>query len=625
MTSFAGPLFQPRWTLALLATAALLALAPIARAGAAETSSEAKASWSFTPASAPPPPAGVAPPAYPVPLGQVGDIEFWAPNRGLLITGGTGSSCAATAGATVPCGLYAYNGQVWHQLSTACGGANGRIAWAGPDEFWTISDQRPGQVVLTGAELEKISICHFQNGQVVGSYAMPLNQPDSYLPMNAAACLSPSNCWFGGELGQPPNFGAFHLHWDGHNVTVVYSPQDHAVAAMALASQGDLLESVALGPEDVYGSESTSNPYLLHQIDPPGSSVDFHNLFLPDSACAGLEFCPPLPNYGTDASSRVVEPDTLGPLSLGSDFSPSGSNPAPPQLWAVAGPNGREPSSSSAGAAHTIALRYFEGAWSQVVGAPGGDEPFNPEEIPQGVAAEPGAPAAWVTIHSTDGEAHVARLTAAGKLSERDVLGEAQKVGRRGNAGPIACPAANDCWLASDQGWLFHLASEGAALPQDTDPNFAGVITFRPSDGGVPQLPADEPPPDNSLANQAPPPPPPPPPVVEPPRLTRKALVTDLRSHVVHRYTLELSFRLTVKAHVQLLASHGKRRVAQTRRETLGAGKHVLRLLLNPHRWPNKLDLKAVPLEALPTVPSSGGGGGGQPNGGPSNENNLST
>ncbi|HWY89187.1 MAG TPA: hypothetical protein VNY31_00805, partial [Solirubrobacteraceae bacterium] len=599
------------------------------RAGAVETSGETKASWRFTPASAPPPPAGVAPSSYPVPLGQVGDIEFWSPNRGLLITGGTGSSCAATAGATVPCGLYAYNGQVWHQLSSVCGGANGRIAWAGPDEFWTISDQRPGQVVLTGAEYGKISLCHFQDGKVVGSYAMPLNQPNSYLPMNAAACLSPSNCWFGGELAQPPSFGAFHLHWDGRGVSVVYSPEDHAVASMALAGPNDLLESVALAPEDVYGSESTSNPSLLHQIDPLGSSVDFHSLFIPDSSCAALEFCPPLPNYGTDSGGRVVEPDTLGPFSLGSDYSASGSNPAAPQLWAVAGANGREPSSSSAGAAHTIALRYFEGAWSQVLGGagPGGDEPLGPEEIPDGVAGEPGAPAAWVTIHSTDGEAHLARLTAEGKLSGRAVLGEAQGVGRRGNAGPIACPATNDCWLATDQGWLFHLATEGAALPQDSDPSFAGVITFRPIDDGVPQLPSDEPQADNSLANQAPPPPPPPPPVVEAPALTHKALVTDLHSRVVNRYMLELSFRLTVKAHVQLLASHGKRRVAQTGRETLKAGKHILRLRLNPHNWPNKLNLKAIPLEALPTVPSAGtvSSGGGQATPGPTSSNNVST
>ena len=72
----------------------------------------------------------------PVPLGEVGDIEFWAPNRGALITGGNGG---------MPAGVYAYDGTGWYLYSTVCGGREGRIAWTGPDEFWTISDQRAGE------------------------------------------------------------------------------------------------------------------------------------------------------------------------------------------------------------------------------------------------------------------------------------------------------------------------------------------------------------------------------------------------------------------------------------------------------------------------------------------------
>ncbi len=53
----------------------------------------------------------------PVSLGAVYDIEFWAPNRGVLITDR---------------GLWAYDSAGWHQLSTVCGGARGRIAWARP-------------------------------------------------------------------------------------------------------------------------------------------------------------------------------------------------------------------------------------------------------------------------------------------------------------------------------------------------------------------------------------------------------------------------------------------------------------------------------------------------------------
>jgi hypothetical protein len=623
---------------ALLALA-LLALALIAnpaRAGAAEGPK-----WRLTPVYPPAPPPGTPEPptAYPVPLGQIGDIEFWSPNRGLLITSGTGNSCAAGASASIPCGVFAYDGRGWHVLSTVCGGTEGRIAWAGPDEFWTISDQRPGQVVEGGAELSKVSLCHFKDGQVVGSYAMPLEQPNSYLPMNAAACLSPDNCWFGGKLGEAPNFGAFHLHWDGSGVTAVYGPADHEVFSMALAGAGALFESVSLPVEEEgqidYGGEDPNHPAVLHQIDPPGSGVDFHNLLIGDASCGAIEFCPPLPDYGSDGGGLPVEPSTLGPFALSSDYTPSGSNAAPPQLWAVAGADTAEAANSGAGVAHPIALRYAEDpttherVWKQVLGSEefGGSDPFASNEVPQGVAAEPGAAAAWVTLHVEDGEAHVARVTAAGTISERDVLGQAQGVGRRGNAGPITCPAAGDCWLATSRGWLFHYTAENEnepQLPQDSDPNFTHVITFRPTDDGVVALPADEPPPDDSLANQAPPPqPPPPPPTPAPQVLSNAPVLIGLHSHVIHGNTLEMTFKLVAEAHVQLLAKRHNRVVAKTPRETLKAGHRKLLLRLNIHRWPTKLDLKATPLHPLLVSSPSPNSPGTIP--GPSNAENIST
>src|SRR5262245_37386160 len=93
----------------------------------------------------------------PTALGPIYDIEFWAPNRGLLITKG---------------GLWAYDGTGWHQLSTVCGGTEGRIAWAGPLDFWTISDQPLGQSQQIGSRVgPRISLCHFVDGRVVASYA----------------------------------------------------------------------------------------------------------------------------------------------------------------------------------------------------------------------------------------------------------------------------------------------------------------------------------------------------------------------------------------------------------------------------------------------------------------------
>jgi hypothetical protein len=634
--------------LALAATVlALAVLLPASAALAAEGGSSA-ASWQFAPVDPPPPPPGTPEPehTYPVPLGQIGDISFWAPNRGLLITGGTGKSCAESSGASVQCGLYAFNGHRWHVLSTVCGGAQGRIAWAGPDEFWTISDQRPGQIVTTEAEYGRVSLCHFKNGEVVASYAMPLNQPNSYRPMNAAACLSPDNCWFGGELGNPPNFGAFHLHWDGHAMTVVYSPEDHEVASMALAGPGVLLESVSLkveeGEEVHYVNEDPNHPAVLHQLDPPGSGVDFHNLLLLNSACAASEFCAPLPEYGTDEAGLPVEPSTLGPFFLGSDYTPAPGGPSSPQLWAVAGPYERaEAASSGAGVAHPLALRYARDpltgayAWTQVIGSEafGGGDPFGAEEEPVGVAPEPGVGAAWIALHTEDGLAHVARASAEGQITAHEELGIAQGVGRRGNAGPIACPAVNDCWLATTKGWLFHYTTEQPGeepqLPQDTDPAFSQPITNRPTDDGVLQLPADEPPPDDTLANQEQPrntapvvatPP--------PPELSSGPVVEDLHSHVVRGDMLELTFKLVAEAHVQLLAKRHGRVVAKTPRETLKAGRRKLVLRLNTHRWPTKLALNATPLHPLPLKPKTGGGSGGggsNPIAGPIGSETVST
>ena len=238
-----------------------------------------------------------------------------------------------------------------------------------------------------------------------------------------------------------------------------------------------------------------------------------------------------------------------------------------------------------------------------------------------GVAAEPGLPAAWVALGSSDNEAHIDRVEAdpgegvgkqgKGKVSVEEVpLGEAQKLGPRGSAGPIACPAVNDCWLATSTGWLFHLTEDSEntertdGYPEDTDPNFAGVIAFRPPDESVLQVPSIEPPPEESTALESNVPSETTPKAAS--TRTTKALVTDVSSHIVHRYTLELSFRLTVKARVQLVASRKSRRVAETAKKTLKAGKHMLTLRLNPRSWPNKLNLKATPLEALPTVEVKG-------------------
>jgi hypothetical protein len=602
---------------------ALLTLGALAPAPAAH----GEATWQFAPAEAPPAATGAPQQPLPVPLGQVGAISFWSPNRGLLIDEGTAGCRTSTATAGVPCGLYAYNGRGWHLLSTVCGGGEGRIAWAGPDDFWTISDQRPGQLTKSTVNPRSVSLCHFENGKVVASYATPFELPNSYRQMDAAACVSETDCWFGGLLGVPPNTGAFHLHWDGQKLTTVYSPEDHAVSSMAVDGPGALLESVEINPNapgDGFSGENAAHPFVLHQIDSSG----FHGLLIDDPSCAQLKTCPPLPNY------EGVAPSSIGGFSLSSDYGAAGAGPEP-QLWAAAG---LPPGPSRA--AHSIVLRYSHGSWTQAldVNHPGayGSEPEREkakadlEAGLQQVAAEPGEPAAWATVASKDEEAHVDRLSVPGNASpsndtgtiaQRAVLGEAQHVGQLGEAGPIACPAPSDCWLATSRGWLFHLTewpaerkepSRATGYEPDTDPNFAGVISFRPVDEGVPQLPPNEPPPDTSQANQLPVPLKSPEPTAETPVFSQRALVVGLHSRIVHRYTLELTFKLVAAARVQLIARRRHRAVAQTARRTLKAGKRRLMLRLNPHRWPNELDLKAVPLKPLPPGPPISGGGGGQ-------------
>ena len=605
----------------------LLALALLATALLATAADAAGPSWRFAPALPPSPPPGVQGVPYSLPLGTVGDIEFWQPNRGLLITGG---------GGPVASGVWAYDGVNWHELSSVCGGADGRIAWAGPEDFWTISDQRPGQLNSNETPAPSISLCHFSGGQVIASYATPLDLPDSYLQMDAAACLSPDDCWFGGQLGEFPNVGAFHLHWDGQNVSLIYSPIDHQVSSMAVVREqqgGRLLyeSSQAVAGDQYHATEGTNHPWVLDTIGSTNTGVDgsfFHPADVVRFGCAGL-LCS-LPDYGTDQSNQAVDPQAQAGLQLSSDN--SGASPAGSQLWAVAAPA----TGDSAGEAHPIVLFDNAGAWSQVVPDPLASNPSvftDPNDTdPSGVAADPGSSAAWITFPSSDNSAHVERIAVTAgangptaSVTDAETLGAAQGVGARGSAGPIACPAAGDCWMATSAGWLFHL-TDGGALPQDSDPNFAGVISFRPLDGGVPQLPLDVAENDDSLANQLPPPLPPAPPKPPVTRIVNKQVLLHLKSHVVHGTTLELTFTLATNAHVQLIAERQHHVVARTARKLLRTGKRRLTLRLNPHAWPTKLDLRATPLHPFTkTVIVTPGGSTNNSVAPASNSNSLGT
>jgi hypothetical protein len=584
-------LVRPRQASTLLVLLAVLLLGvwgPLAGPAAAEGTEGGGATWRLEQPAPPPAPLGVQSSSIPIGLGPIGDIEFWAPDRGLLITAGNPP--------TIPPGVWAYNGVEWHELATVCGASDGRIAWAGPDEFWTISDGRPGQAGESGGAepppLQDNTLCHFSAGQVVGSYAHPAFQSDSYQAMHAAGCLNASDCWFAGNQLPEPQFGSFHLHWNGSSIEAEpYPGEGHAVEDMR-AFEGHLFESVRVSATDRSG-EPGSEPPILHRINPQGVTPTFE----PEAQ----EFIP------------LYAPGEL-PTEL--DFLHLSSSEG--ALWGAASPS-RVRDEAQGGEGPTV-IRRAEGSWTQLLGPathPSAKELFPHEDV-QALAAEPGGASAWLALDArADSEAPsptasalVTRISAEGQLSEAQSLPSAQEraegIGPKGAGAKLVCPAPNDCWLATTQGWLFHLAPEGErTLPRDTDPAFAGPITNRPADQGLPQVPPDAPPVDDSGLVEAPPnfgtl-------IAENAEAATQArvavpLLSGLHTHLVHGTTLELRFHLAAKARVRLIAKRRSRVVASTSSRTFAAGSRKIMLRLDPRRWPTKLDLQTHPLAPLPTV-----------------------
>ena len=537
----------------------------------------------------------------PVDLGHIGDIEFWAPNRGLLITAGNPP--------TVPAGVWAYDGVEWDELAEVCGASDGRIAWAGPDEFWTVSDGRPGQSSeskenINLPPLENNTLCHFADGQVVGSYAHPAFQSDSYLQMHAAGCLGPSDCWFGGEGLEEPLLGAFQLHWNGSALEAEPYPEEgHAIESMS-ALEGLLYEGVRIAPGDRDGTPNAEPP-VIHRVNPAG----FVPVFEPETE---------VPLYGEEEY-----PEALEALQLSS---------ADGTLWGAAGPKRAEGGAPG----QVTVVRRVQSFWSQLIGP---EHPLKPifsnlgeeeallgrktkgviasEAVVTAIAAEPGGAGAWIALQPPEGKgallserAVVAHIQGDGEIDEAQALPSSAQVqsgvGAKGAASKLVCPATSDCWLATAQGWLYHLTTPAQRAAEtanpDTDPSFAGVITYRPKDQGLPQQPADAPPPDTSGQVEAPLAYGTPAEVKEVPveSIVRAPLLTHLHSKLVHGTTLELSFHLAVKARIRLLAKRRKEVVAKTPMRIFEAGNRKLLLELNRRDWPTKLSLQTHALAPLP-------------------------
>lgn len=503
----------------------------------------------------PSPPAGAP---FKVPLGAPGDLSFWAPNRGLLTVEGND---------TIPRGIYSWNGRGWHQLATVCGGPaeTARIAWAGPTEFWVVSEP---SLPRSGSGL---ALCRFKDGQVVGSWSTRVDAADPFRQMASAACGGPDDCWFGGVGSQDAlgeRVGGFHLHWDGTDLETVYGPQGRAVTDMQF-HQGRLLESTLVGrsPENridpVDLAEPEATPRLVHEIDA-------------DAIFANDPFVPaPLPGVPADGSEL---------LALDSDGE---------DLWAVGGGAASGASAPPGGAVERppLAAHLLGGALQDVslLGAS-----FGPRDRLADVAALPSSKDAMAAVvpfaerGSTNSKAIVARIAPDGSTVTTRL--PAAGAGR-GSAARIACPAPEECWMVTRAGWLFHY-SDGTPLPLDTEPAFEGTIEFRPNEAAEQFVP-DTPPVDDSQLfappelEQDPTAEPPPAKVKRLPPLLKQA-----RSRL-QGLRLTVSFTVTRKARVALLAKRGGRTVARTPQRTLAPGRHSLVLQLSRDRYPTRLAFRA--------------------------------
>jgi hypothetical protein len=506
----------------------------------------------------PPPPAGVP---FKVPLGAPGDLQFWAPNRGLLTVEGND---------TIPRGVFSWDGQSWHQLATVCGGPGetARIAWAGPTEFWVVSVPSPPRA---GSGL---ALCRFKDGQVVGSWSTRVDAADPFRQMRSATCDGADDCWFGGVGSQDAlgeRVGAFHLHWDGSELTSVYGPQGRGVTDMQF-HDGVLYESTLVGrsPENrtdpVTLAEPEPVPHLIHRLE------------------------------GGNFVNDPFEPAPLvGVPSDGTELLALDGNEV--ELWAVGGGAASGPSAPKEAAVDRppLAARLVGEAFQEMTLS--GAE-FGSMERFGDVAAIPGTDEALVTVvpfadrRSTNSKATVARIEADGTTTTTRL--PAAGAGR-GSAARVACPAPNDCWMVTWGGWLFHY-SDGTPQERDTDPAFQGTIEFRPNESAEQFVPDRLPVDDSQLFA--------PPPLELTPEENKQAkvkrlppLLRNVRSRL-RGLVLIVSFTLTRKARVQLLAKRGGRTVAHTPRKILRPGRRSLSLKLSRENYPTGLAFRTKELKS---------------------------
>lgn len=575
--------------------ALLLALAAgVSVAGGVAPPASAEPVWTL--ADHPAPPEGSQ---FKVPLGAPGDLQFFAPNRGLL---------AVEGNASIPRGLFSWNGERWRQLSTVCGGPGDttRIAWAGPREFWTVTEP---SLPRTGSGL---ALCRFKDGQVVGSFSTPERAFDPYRRMNSAVCDGPSNCWFAGVGSADPGGereGSFHLRWDGTGLRTYYNPQGRGVSDLETIG-GRFFESTFVGPSSE-GRDTPSRlrapedrPRLLHRGD---AGVFVNDPFVVRDV--------PDPDQGDGQSAPDDATDLLALDADGTD------------LWAVGGGtlSGAAAPDDPDTAADESAGPYPRGPIAVRLDGTGFTElalsrAFAPDERFVDVAAVPGSDRAWVAVQryserrTPSARGRVALLGADGTVEAVTTLPTSGA--GRGAIAKVAFTGPNDGWAVTSAGWIFHF-TDGARPPRDDDPAFAELIDFRPNEAAAQFVPDTPPiddasllaPPELEIEQQ--------PAAAEQKAQVRRlpALIANVRSRLRGRRTLVISFALRRRARIGVVGRRRGKVVARLRARTLLPGRRrTIRVRLNPRRYPTRVSFSIreldLPAGTAPGADDTGAGAG---------------
>lgn len=552
------------------------------------------ATWRLSQPAPPTPPAGATPAPYPVPLGPIGDVQFFSPNRGLLATAGSGTAVSGTDG-IVKEGLYRWDGRSWSPFSTVCsapvneGQFAPRVVWAGAQEFWTIAYP----TVAARGNLQNLgwkTLCHFKDGAMVASYATPPTSSTPYREMTAGACSAPDNCWFGGgALDDRP--GAFHLRWDGSELRIANGPQGRPILDME-AYRGAIYEVADVSPDASEAQLSTPEevPLLIHKI----TLDDGLPTFAADPFVAGDYPDGADPNEIDDETGdyfpEVVDDNKLNALDSSADV-----------LWAAGGQTfngpGKDWLEDRFARGPVLAAKQLDGPFTEI---PLTDERLDRRNLQIiDLAALPDRTAWLAMLDPTLGGAPVvAHVDLTGSVLDYAVLPLPDDPdpntigGQTGRPARIACTGVDACWLATSAGWLYRLGADDPSLLVDDSPYFTTFLSTRPDDAtSVPDL-SDAIPQDNSGADLPPQLPQFLTPVEEPTAVVEPApQARNVKVKALGRSKIRITFRLTLRASVKVRLLHKKKVVAQSKRKVLKAGTKTYTFTVSPKRWPTDIKL----------------------------------